>query len=452
MKKQMPNEDRLSTKEVIGYGIGDLAYTMVFSFMSSYLLYYYTDIAGLTVGAAGTVMSCARLIDAAANPVVGALSDKTHTRWGKLRPYLLFSTVPLALSVILMLLAARIPAGGRSVYAMVTYAGFCLLYTVSNVPYSAMMPNLSEKSVQRARLNRSRMAFASAGSFLSMGLSLPLIGFFGQGNEQQGFLGLGVLFAAIILVLLFACFFNTKERIQPPPVPFSLKTLGQTIRKSQPWVLCCAIQFFHFLATSIRSSTTLYYTKYHLGSQDFASLLLASSSVMFFCAAFLVPIMVKRYSKRMVSVTGYALFTAGTLLIYWAGTNLTMIFLLNCLSGLGASLSSSVSFLMLGEAIDHSEYTTGLRQQGLLTSVSMFMVKLGVMFSSAISAFVLDWGGYVPDQPQTAGGMSAIQANFVFLPAIGGAVCLAVLAFYRLDKEYLAIRETLNQKRGKGQV
>ena len=86
MKKQMPNEDRLSTKEVIGYGIGDLAYTMVFSFMSSYLLYYYTDIAGLTVGAAGTVMSCARLIDAAANPVVGALSDKTHTRWGKLRP------------------------------------------------------------------------------------------------------------------------------------------------------------------------------------------------------------------------------------------------------------------------------------------------------------------------------------------------------------------------------
>lgn len=440
-------ENQLSRREVISYGLGDMACSAVFNFMSSYLLYYYTDVVGLTVGMAGAVMSTARLIDAAANPIVGSLSDRTHSRWGKLRPWLLFSAVPLALSVVVVFLAAQVPAGGQSVYAIVTYALFCLLYTVCNVPYSAMMPNLSEAPGQRARLNRSRMALASAGSFLATGLSLPLIDHLGRGSEQRGFLGLGILLAVIIVVLVLVCFFGTKERIQSPPVPFSLKSLGDTIRKSRPWVLCCAVQFFHYTAISIRNSTTLFYAKYQLGDQNFASLLLAANSLMYFCAAFAVPLLVKKLTKRSISLWGYGMFLVSILLTSWSGTNRTLIFLLNAIAGLGASLAVSVSFLMLGETIDHSEYVTGLRQQGLLTSVSMFMVKLGVMFSSVISSFVLKWGGYIPDQPQTARGMTAIQANFIFIPAIGGALCLAILAFYRLDKEYPAIHAALQKKR-----
>lgn len=451
MQKKTAGGSLLSRREVLGYGIGDLSCSMVFNFMSSYLLYYYTDVAGLTVGAAGLVMSTARFIDAAANPVIGALSDKTRTRWGKLRPYLLFSALPLALSVVLVLLAAQVPGRAQGAYAIVTYGLFCLLYTVCNVPYSAMMPNLSEDPGQRARLNRSRMGFAAAGSFLSMGLSLPLIGLFGQGSESRGFLGLGVFFAAITCTLVLVCFFNTQERIQPPPVPFSLKTLRETIRKSQPWVLCCLVQLFHHIALSTRNATTMYYAKYVLGSQDFASLLLASSSLMFFCAAFLVPVLVKVWSKRRVSVVGYVLFASGSLLVGFAGDCLPVIFLFNCMAGLGASTSSTVAFLMLGEAIDHSEYVTGLRQQGLLTSVSMFMVKMGVVLSSAISAAVLDLGGYVPDQLQGPGAMHAIRLNFIFLPAVGAALCLLLFLFYHLDKEYPAINEALQKKhRGQG--
>lgn len=447
MKKRSTRGSGLSRQEVMGYGLGDLACSMVFNFMSSYLLYYYTDVAGLTLGAAGMVMSGARLIDAASNPIAGALSDKTHTRWGKLRPWLLFSAVPLGISVVLMLLTAQTPAGMRSAYAMVTYGLFCLLYTVCNVPYSAMMPNLSEDPLQRARLNRARMACASTGSFLSMGLSLPLIGFFGQGNEQSGFLGLGFLFAGIIIVLVIVCFFSTKERVQSPPAALSLKSLGQTIGKSRPWVLCCVIQLFHYLATSTRNSAALYYAKYELGDQDFASLLLAAGSFMNFCAAFAVPLLVKRFSKRSVSLFGYGLFVLGSLCTGWAGGDTIQIFLLNCVANMGASLSVSVSFLILAETIDHSEYATGQRQQGLLTSVSMFMVKLGIVFSSAISALILDAWGYVPDQAQSAGALLGIRLNFIFLPALCGAICLALFLFYRLDKEYPAIHEALAKKR-----
>lgn len=139
------------------------------------------------MGAAGVVMSAARLIDAVSNPVVGVLTDKTRTRWGKLRPYLLFSAVPLALSVVLMFTAAWMPQSSRTGYAVATYSLFCILYTMCNVPYSAMLPNISENTSQRERLNRSRFVLASIDSLVSMGLSLPLVGLLGRGEERRGF-------------------------------------------------------------------------------------------------------------------------------------------------------------------------------------------------------------------------------------------------------------------------
>ncbi len=443
--KKLLKEDVLSSREVLSYGMGDMACSMVFNFMSSYLLYYYTDVSGIVVSMAGTIISYARLLDAFVNPVVGMYSDKTYSRWGKLRPYLLFSALPLSLAVILMFLTSWVSMGNRSIYAFFTYTLFCLLYTLCNVPYSAMMPNISGNQRQRGRLNMSRLVCASIGSFFSMGLTVPLVSLFGQGNEQRGFLGLSLCFAFIIIVLVLVCFANTKERIQPLPVVFSLETLGHTIKKSRPWVLLCAVQFFHYVALTTRSSTTLYYTKYCLDNEGFASLLLAVNAFTGFATAFAVPLLMVKFSKQTISIWGYSLFALGSLLNYWASSNFTVIFLLNVLVNLGISLSAGIFPLALAEAIDHSEYVTGIRQQGLLTSVSMFMVKLGGVFSSVISGAVLSLGGYTADQPQTFGALLSIKINFIFLPCAVGIVCIALFLFYHLDHEYPAICEELHK-------
>ena len=438
--------EKLSLRETVSYGLGDLACSMVFNFMASYLLYFYTDVAGVGVAAAGTAMSAARLIDAFANPVVGVLSDKTHTKWGKLRPYLLFSAMPLAISVLLMFLCSWVPGPGKGIFALLTYTFFCLMYTVCNVPYTAMMPNLSEDPAQRARLNLSKFVCISAGTFLSMGLALPLIDLFGRGDERRGFVGISLLFSAIIIVLVLVCFFNTRERVQPPPVAFSLGILGETVKKSRPAVICCCAQLFFYLATVTRNSTALYYAKYCLGDASFASLLLAVGSFTTFAVCFLVPAATARMKKRTFTLCGYGLFVAGSLLVYLAGGNLTAVFLCYILANLGASMSNGVSFLILGEAIDHSEYVTGTRQQGLLTSMSMFMVKIGVVLSSVVSAFILDAGGYVPDMAQTGPALLAIKINFIFLPCIAALACVALYLFYRLDDEYPAINAALREK------
>lgn len=442
--------NRLSLRETISYGLGDLACSMVFNFMASYLLYFYTDVAGISVAAAGMIMSTARLIDAFSNPVVGVLSDKTRTRWGKLRPYLLFSAVPLALSVVAVFLASRIPAAGQAAYALATYTLFCLFYTICNVPYTAMMPNLSEDSGERTKLNMSKFVCVSIGTFLSMGLALPLIGLFGGGDEKKGFTGLGILFAVIIISLVLVCFANTRERIQSEPTAFSLKTLLHTVRKSRPWVLYCVSQLFFYLATVTRNSSAMYYAKYYLNNAAFAGVLLAVGAFTTFATSFIVPLLAARVKKRTFTLFGYGLFVVSCFLVYFAGTNLVWIFLFNLLANFGASLANGVSFLILGETIDHSEYATGSRQQGLLTSMSMFMVKIGVVLSSVVSAFVLELGHYVPDQAQAPSAVLAIQVNFIFLPCVTALVCVGLYLFYRLDSEYPFINAALREKHGNG--
>lgn len=445
-EKKSAVEEKLSFRETACYGMGDLACSMVFNFMASWLLYFYTDVAGVGVAAAGFAMSAARLIDAFANPVVGVLSDRTHTRWGKLRPWLLFSAIPLAISVVVMFLATWVPGPGRTAYALITYTLFCLLYTVCNVPYTAMMPNLSEDPAQRARLNLSKFICVSIGTFLSMGLALPLIDFFGRGDEKRGFVGISLFFSAIIIALVLVCFFNTRERIQPPPVSFSLQTLLHTVKKSRPWVICCTSQLFFYLAFVTRNATAVYYAKYCLHDAGFASVLLATGSFTTFATCFLVPVLTARMKKRTFTLCGYGLFTAGSLLIAFAGENLVAVFLYNVLSNLGASMANGVSFLILGEAIDHSEYTTGTRQQGLLTSMSMFMVKMGIVLSSVVSAFILDLGGYVADQPQTPAVLLSIRTNFIYLPCAAALACVVLYLFYHLDDEYPAINAALREK------
>jgi len=439
--------EKLSLREIVCYGMGDFPCSMVFNFVGSYLLYFYTDEIGIGVAAAGTVMSLARLIDAFCNPVVGVLSDRTCTKQGKLRPWLLWSALPLAFSLAAVFFISRVPENIRTCYAMATYLIFCLLYTACNVPYTAMMPAISRDEQQRQRLNRSKFVGSSLGSLLSMGFALPLVGLLGRGDEKKGFFSLSILFGAILAVFVLTCFFNTRERIQPPAAHFSLRTLAETVRKSRPWVICCTAQLFHYLAVTIRGSTLIYYAKYYLRSSGFTSVLLAVNALAALASAFLIPALARRISKRGFSLLGYGMFIAGCLMTYLFGRSLAGVFLANVIASLGAGLSNGVAYLILGETIDHSEYVMGVRQQGLMTSMAMFMVKIGVVLSSVIAPFVLKLGGYAADQVQTAAAISAMRMNYIFLPAAIAAVCLVLYLFYHLDDEYPRINAIMKARR-----
>lgn len=437
----------VSWREKISYGIGDLACSMIFNFMSSYLFYFYTDVSGLAVGIVGTIISTARLVDAFLNPVVGVLSDHTKTRWGKLRPYLLFSALPLSVMTLFVFIIPDASTNTKITYALITYLLFCVLYTVCNVPYTALMSNISEDKKDRAHLNTTKFIAASLGSLISMGLAMPLVTFFGGGDEKKGFFILGAVFAVITLVFILISFFGTRERIITEPQKFSLKSLFVTARKSRPWVILCIGQMCIYLATTAKTSTTLYYAKYYLNNSGFASLLLAIGSFTTILCAFFLPALVARVRKKVITQTGLLLFIVSCVLIYFSGGNLVLVFLSNLLGAFGSSLSGSVSFLILGETIDHSEYATGNRQQGLFTSVLMFTTKIGIVFSSAIVAFVLSAGGYQADAVQSASSLGAIRIGYILIPIIAAVLSFIAFCFYNLDRSYAQINQELQKKR-----
>lgn len=446
-KRTNTETNKISWREKISYGVGDLACSMVFNFMQSYLFYFYTDVAGIAVAAVGTILSTARLVDAFANPVVGVLSDKTNTRWGKLRPYLLFSAIPLAISTVLIFLVTGVDDSKKMVYALVTYMAFCLLYTICNVPYTALMPNITESKKERSHLNMTKFISVSVGSLISMGLAMPLVALLGKGDDGKGFIYLSIIFAVIIVVLILVSFFGTKERIVSESPKFSLKLFLSTAKKSRPWIILCVGQMFMYFATNAKITSTIYYAKYYLNNSGFASLLLSVGAFTILFGALVMPKLVQKFSKRAITHFGQILFILSCVFTYFSGENLVLIFIFNLMGTLGTSIASGVSFLILGETIDHSEYVTGVRQQGLFTSVMMFMIKMGIVISSAVSAAVLSYGGYVADVQQSAESLSAIKFNYIFIPIIAGAVSFIIFILYNLDKNYGEINKELQKRR-----
>lgn len=439
----------VSWKEKLSYGIGDLACASLFNVMSSYLLYFYTDVAGVAVGAAGSIISVARLADAAANPFVGLAIDKTKTRWGSLRPYVLFSMVPLALSFALVFLTPSVSPGRRPVYAFISYLIFSILYTVCNIPYTALMSCVTEDERDRSHLNMTKQISSSVGVLVSVGLAMPLITRLGGGNEKSGFLRFGILLALLTILLLSMTFWGTRERVVTQPQKLSLSSFFGIARKSKPWMILCVTQVCLYFATSTKNASTLYYAKYYLSNSNFAGVLLSVGTFTTILCAFTFPKLITFFKKKSLMLVGYALFILSCFGILLSGGSLPLVFLFNLMGSLGKSAIIGVTFLMLGECIDHSEYVTGIRQQGMLTSIYMLAIKIGVVLSSLSMAFIMKLGGYQADVAQSAQSLLAIRMNYVFIPAMAALISFMLLQCYHLDDSYAEVNTALHQIRQK---
>ena len=429
----MAAQERIQLKEKLSYGVGDTACCLIFNLVSSYISYYLTDIAAISVIAAGQIISIARLIDAFVNPVMGLAIDRTNTRWGKARPFMLFTAVPLGVSCMLLFRTAELSGKtGRMVYAFVVYLLFCLLYTAYNVPYSALLPNITDVEEERLKMNSYRFSMVTVGSLVAMGLPLTLVELFGQGDEAKGFSRVGLLFGLIAIVLMLVCFQNTRERIRPKGTA-SLRDAMLIICKNNPWLMLGLTQLVSFVATTTRNSATVYYAQYYLNHRDWASILLTVGALGSLSAVILGNPLIRRFGKKGCTLIGAAAFIGGCLVIGVSGKNFPLIFIGNLFASVGGSIIPCVSYLMLTDTIDYGEQITGKRQQGILTATMMFMNKMGIMLSGVLSAWVLDFFGYVSNQAQTPRALTGIRTAYIYLPMAVMLLCFVFLYFYRLD-------------------
>lgn len=444
------NEKQVPLKERISYGLGDTASNLIFTVVTTYLMFFYTDVFGLNVAAVGTLFLVARLIDALDGPLFGVLIDRTSTKWGKSRPYFLWLSVPFGIVAILTFMTPDLSPTGKLVYAYVTYIALGILYAGVNIPLSSLLPSLTSNSKERTVVNTYRMVGGQGGAFIVNAAVLPLVAFLGGGNQQQGFLYTMTLFAVVGVLLFMITFANTRERVQPKngnrPIPF--KEGVKALKGNWPWWILLVVNVLLFISTIVMNQSTIYYLRYNLDRADLVPVLNGLSSLML-VGIIVVPFLAGKIGKRNTLLLGFLLAAAGQIVIY-AGAEFMSVPLMvtgRSAAKIGLGVVAGLKFAMIADTVDYGEWKTGVRAQGLLMAASTFGVKFGMGLGGAIAAWVMSIGGYVPNQPQTASALTALEFNFVWVPLICFALSIILTMFYRLDKEEETMKAELQQDR-----
>ncbi|WP_051459403.1 MFS transporter [Paenibacillus zanthoxyli] len=434
----------ITLKEKIGYGFGDFASQLLFSAAMTFLSYFYTDVIGINAGIIGTLMLVTRVLDAFIDVGIGALIDKTKSRHGKARPWLLWMSGPFALSGVLLFTVPNTNETITLVYVYFTYILMNFIYSSINVPYGVLNSMMTQDPYQRSSLNIFRMSLATIGGLLINFLTLPLVKAFGGG--QQGWVITFVLFGLLGTFFFLVTFFSTKETVTPSVVQRSIpfkRAFGALLRNKY-WKLILGFAIVYFINNSIGAGMNVYYAGYVLHNADLVGVMGFSLIAPQLLGYVILSPIVKRIGKRNSSIIGSFLLILGSLVIAVSPANLAVVCTGLIIKALGNAAILGTFFAMLADTIEYGEWKTGMRTEGLVYSAGSFGTKAGGGLGAAFIGWSLALGGYVGGQATiSASALSSIHFMFIYFPIILAALQIVFLAFYKLDKIFPDIVEEL---------
>jgi len=426
---------KLSIKEKIGYSLGDTASHFVWDMVGFWLLFFYTDIYGISAAAAGTIMLVARFWDMAIDPIIGVVSDRTNTRWGKFRPYILFGAIPYAVLAILTFTTPNFGEVGKIIYAGATYVLLMTAYAAINLPYSALGAVMTDDTYERAGLNTYRFIAGFGGQFIVTGLALTLAEFFGGGDKAQGFQYTLFLFAALSLVFFFITFKTTKERVQPPKAQEnSLKEDVKNLFQNKAWIILAIVGIVSFIMFAMQNAAIAYYFKYYLGRENNVQLFNVIGTVALIVALPLSKPLAKRFGNKNVFIGSSIISGVFFMLIYLPGVNdLTTIYVFNVIAKMAYAPAVPLLWTMIADSADYGEWTTGRRATGLYFSAAVFAQKAGWGIGAAVAGWILAVSQFVPNVEQTDTAITGIKLLVSVIPGILYMSCALFMIFYKID-------------------
>lgn len=422
--------EKTELRSRLSYALTDGCGNLLYCIIGSFLLYFYTDVFGLSVAVTGTLLLATRLLDAIDAPLWGFIVDHTKTKYGQSRPYFLWLCVPFAVFMWLTFTTPDLSGTAKVAYAAVTYIAAGVIYTGIQTAITSILPNLSHNSEERVVLNTFRMVGGNVGAFICMTFTLPLVAYFGGGNDQLGFSLTLAFFGIIAVVLLYVAFRNLREvnveKIKRIPIKDSIRA----IKGNWPWLILVTANLIFWIALTIRLSTVVYYCQYVLGDKSIAAMI-NGFMVIQVVGMLSIPFLVRHTSKHTTMIIGFVLAILGHIGMYFAGVDLSVLIPFWCLSCIGQGIACSMPFAMLSDTVDYGEWKTGIRASGFLTAIgSAFCIKAGSGIGGFIPAMVMDAFGYVPNAVQSATALMGIQVVFIWLPAAIFAVGIVPMLFY----------------------
>jgi GPH family glycoside/pentoside/hexuronide:cation symporter len=459
---------KLSFGEKIGYSLGDTASNLFWQTFSMFLLYFYTDIFGISAAAAGTMFLVTRIWDTVNDPLMGIIADRTNSKWGKFRPYLLYLAVPFGVIGIFTFTTPDFGATGKMVYAYLTYSLMMMVYTAINIPYSALMGVLSDDPLERTKAASYRFVAAFAGGLVVQATALKLVKVLGGNNEALGWQLTMSVFAFIAAVLFITTFATTKERVSPPKEQKT--TLSKDLKdlfKNIPWVVLFIAGIFLLTFVSIRNGSIMYYYKYYVGDQlismfgkemNLSSDVLASTFMVLGSAANIIGVLVtgwfsKRFGKKR-SFVGLMLLTTlfTAVFIFLKPENVLIMFSLQITISFLMGPLSPIIWSMYTDTADYSEWLNGRRATGLVMSASTMAQKFGWTIGGAVAGWLLASYGFVANQDQNPETIRGIQMMISLIPAGLAILCAGFMFLYKLDEQTMQEIMVDLQKRREGSL
>ena len=444
----------IKLKEKIGYGFGDMASSMFWKLFGSYLMIFYTDVFGLPAAVVGTMFLVTRIWDSLSDPVMGAIADRTTTKWGKFRPYILWGAVPFGIIGVLTFTTPSLGMTGKIIYAYVTYSLMMGMYTIVNVPYASLLGVMSPNPKDRNTLATFRMAFAYIGSFIALLLFMPIVNMI-SGNspdivDQQQAWTVGVGVIAVICVVLFVLTFAlTRERVKPiKEKQAKLKEDLRDLAKNKPWWILLGAGIAALVFNSIRDGATVYYFKYFIVEESFTSvslfgfsfvlsgLYLAVGQAANIAGVVLAAPISNKIGKKNTYLGAMVIATILSVIFFWfSREQIALIFIFQVLISICAGSIFPLLWSMYADCTDYSELQTGNRATGLIFSSSSMSQKFGWAIGSALTGWLLAYYGFQANQVQSTETLNGIKMFMSILPAAGTLLSVVFISMYPLSEK-----------------
>lgn len=439
----------ISIKEKVAYGLGDTASNFIFQTVMLFLTYYYTDIVGLNPATVGSMFLLVRLIDAVTDPLMGSLADRTRTRWGSYRPYLLWLALPFAIISVLAFTTPDTDYQGKLMYAVTSYIALMLMYTAINIPYCALGGVMTADPEQRVAIQSYRFVFAMIGGLIVTSFTLPLVDALGDGDDAKGYQLTMLLMGVVGMVLFLLCFAGTEERLKPEkPLSMPLSEQLKSVLRNDQCRVLCLLSVVLLTGILLRNSLAIYYVKYVLNRPEDVTLFVTIGMVggLIGCA-FALPL-----SKKLGKIRLYVLLQIGSAIAcvvnYFIPVNMWILALvIHFVWGFLLQMSSPLLWAKMADVADYGEAQSGVRLTGVTYSTVVFFIKVGVALGSAMSGWLLAFYGY------EAGTVSehvnnGIAFSFCILPALMSVLVVIIMRWYTLDNQQVeAIQQQIQAAR-----
>jgi len=428
------NSEKLSIKEKLGFSAGEYSSSIVWQTLMFFLPAFYTDTFGLSLTSVGVMFLVVRFFDAFNDPIMGIIADRTNTRWGKFRPYLLWFAVPYGVLAMLMFSTPDFNYQGKLVYAYFTYSSMMIVYTIIMVPYNSWVGVISPNSAERTSVSSYKFVFAYLAGLSVQAMVLPMVNYFGNGNDALGYKTTMIILGSVSIIFFLVTFFTAKERVQPEiKAKSNVKEDLKDLFNNKNWIMVFITSILLLIYIVIRSGDIIYYFEYHLGNKDLATSFMVVGTIATLLGVLPTKWLSAKIGKRNLFIIALIIIALSQVVFFFTGPeDIVLIFAAQIIFSLASGPTMPLVWSMLADTADYSEWKTHRRATGLIFSATNMFIKSGVAIGGAAIMWILAYYGYEANQVQSQESVFGIKMLMSFIPAVIAVLCIIPLIFYKL--------------------